>query len=56
MTALRAVPKAPADQPVDITLALRAEIDARDWARVHIAGDRRAPVSLAEHVRRIWRG
>jgi hypothetical protein len=55
MTALRAVPKAPVDQPVDITLAMRADINERDWSRVHIAGDRRAPVSLAERVRRMWR-
>lgn len=46
----------PDEQPTDITLAMRAEIEARDWAAVHVAGDRRAPVFLADAVRRVWRG
>jgi hypothetical protein len=37
-----------AEQPVDITLALRADIEARDWSRVMIEGDRRAPVFLPD--------
>jgi hypothetical protein len=44
-----------ADEPVDITLALRADIARRDWSAVHIDGDRRAPVFLPEFVRRGWR-
>lgn len=41
---------------VDITLAMRAEIEARDWGAVHVAGDRRAAVFLPERLRRVWRG
>lgn len=44
------------EQPTDITGALRRDIEARDWAKVHIAADRRAPVFLPDRVRRIWRG
>jgi hypothetical protein len=52
---LRSVPQQQPEQPVDITLALRADIKARDWAAVHVAGDRRAPVFLPDCVRRAWR-
>ena len=31
---------------------LRAEIGKRDWAAVHIAADRRAPIVLPEKVRK----
>lgn len=52
---LRVVGKAePVLPPVDITLALRAEIQARDWAAVHVAADR-APVSLRDRLRRLLR-
>jgi hypothetical protein len=43
------------DQPTDITGALRRDIEARDWARVHIAGDRAKPVSIADRIKRVWR-
>lgn len=36
------------EQPVDITLAIRADIKARDWSRVHVEGDRAPP------FKRIW--
>lgn len=43
---LKVVPK-PADKPLvmadDIYAKARAEIRARDWARVHIAADKRLP-------------
>jgi hypothetical protein len=32
----------------------RADIKARDWRKVHIDADRRAPVDLAEPVKRTW--
>jgi hypothetical protein len=50
---LRAVDK-PAEAPVDITLAMRAEIMARDWAAVHVRGDRSPPLLSWERVRRTW--
>lgn len=40
------------DAPLDITLAMRADIQARDWSRVMIAGDRSKAV-LPERIR--WR-
>jgi hypothetical protein len=43
---LRAVPKEPPEPPVDITLAMRADIVKRDWAAVHVAGDRARPIWL----------
>lgn len=43
-------------EPTDITLALRKDIEARDWARMHISADRSAPVFLPDRVRRPWRG
>jgi hypothetical protein len=43
------------EQPTDITLALRAEIEARDWSKVMIEGDRRAPIELPERRKRMWR-
>jgi hypothetical protein len=42
------------EEPLDITLAMRADIKARDWARVHVAADRREPISLGERVKRVW--
>lgn len=35
--------------------AMRLTIMSRNWNAVHIAADRRAPVSLPEIVRRGWR-
>lgn len=40
---------------VDITLAMRAEIEARDWGAVHVAGDRRAAVHIDEPRKGWWR-
>jgi hypothetical protein len=44
-----------AEEPVDITRELRADIEKRDWSAVHVAGDRRAPVYLPDRVKRLWR-
>jgi flagellar basal body P-ring protein FlgI len=41
------------DRPVDITLAIRDEIKARNWAAVHIAADRRPFLALGETKK--WR-
>jgi hypothetical protein len=41
------------DRPVDITLAMRDEIKARNWAAVHIAADRRPFLALGDFRR--WR-
>lgn len=35
--------------------AMRVTIMSRDWAAVHIAAEKRAPVFLPEFVRRVWR-
>jgi hypothetical protein len=48
---LRAVPKEPDEQPVDITLALRGDIAKIDWGRVMVEGDRRKPWRTM-----VWRG
>lgn len=50
---LRAVPVEP--PVVDLYANWRAEIRARDWAGVHIAADRREPVTIAD-VRKVRRG
>lgn len=50
---LRAVTTEP-EQPKDITALLRRDIEARDWARCHVEGDRRPALDLPERVRRIW--
>jgi hypothetical protein len=42
------------EAPKDVTMLLRADINARDWAAVHVAGDRRAPVFLPDVVKRWW--
>lgn len=39
-------------EPIDLHALWREEIRTRDWTRVHIDADRRAPISLA---RRVWR-
>lgn len=40
-------------EPIDITRLMRAEIQARDWSRVMIEGDRAEPVEIVS-VRK-WR-
>ena len=58
MTGLRVVPLGvapPLDMAGDIYQKARAEIAAVDWARVHIAADRRSPLDLQEsRPRRTW--
>jgi hypothetical protein len=51
---LRAVDKPTKAAPKDITMLLRAEITARDWASVHVRGDRSPPLLSWERVRRTW--
>jgi hypothetical protein len=48
---LRAVPKEPPEQPKDVTMLLRAEIERRDWSAMHVAADRRKPWRTM-----VWRG
>lgn len=50
--ALRVVESDP-EQPADITALLRADINRRDWAGMHIAADRRPFISLMPARR--WR-
>jgi hypothetical protein len=50
---LRVVPVEP--PAVDLYANWRAEIRARDWGRVHILADKRAPVVIAD-VRKVRRG
>jgi hypothetical protein len=52
-TKLRAVPDSPSE-PVNIYASWRAEIEARDWASVHVAADRREAIALPDPVRRWW--
>lgn len=44
---LNVVPATP-EPAIDIYASWRAEIRARDWARCHITGDRRAPVAICD--------
>jgi hypothetical protein len=59
MTArLAVVPQSAESQPEpDLSYEYRERqfIASRDWAAVHVAADRRAPISLADGVRRWWR-
>lgn len=41
-------------RPIDITALIRADIEARDWGRVHVEADRRDPVELVFRGSR-WR-
>jgi hypothetical protein len=50
---LRAVPPA-TEPPVDVTLAMRAEIMERDWSAVHVRGDRAKPLPFFERIKRTW--
>ena len=45
---------APGHDAIDIAALQRTDIRARDWAAVHIAGDRRAAVVIEGGSRRIW--
>lgn len=40
---------------VDLYGPWRAEIEERDWERIHCVGDRREPLELDDRPRRIWR-
>ena len=53
---LHAVPPPAAEPPVDIQAEHRAYVASRDWAKVHIEGDRNPPLSIGERVKRGWRG
>jgi hypothetical protein len=44
----------PANEPKDITMLLRAEIAARDWAAVHVTGDKNPPLQLVPTIKRLW--
>lgn len=53
---LRVVPDLERQEPpVDIYAALKAKRDSIDWASMHIAADRRAPVLLSDAPKRGWR-
>ena len=54
---LHSVPTPAAEPAPDLSYEheRRRHIASRDWARVHTLGDRRAPVNLAERVKRLWR-
>jgi hypothetical protein len=41
-------------RPVDITALLRAEIEARDWERVHVTSHRSAAIELPDRPKRSW--
>lgn len=43
------------ETPIDIGSLIRADAQARDWASVHIAGDRNPPLHWFERVKRTWR-
>jgi hypothetical protein len=53
--ALHIVPAPPSqsepEQPKDVTMLLRAEIERRDWSAMHVAADRRKPWRTM-----VWRG
>lgn len=55
---LKVVPKQepkPLDMAGDIYAADRAKIRSRNWASIHIAGDRRAPLDIPDRPhRRTW--
>jgi hypothetical protein len=42
-------------EPLDIQQLNRADIVKRDWQKVMIECDRRAPVFLPDRIRRVWR-
>jgi len=55
---LHAVPDEPVETPAE-AYAYEAEqrrrIMARDWARVHIAADRRPALPFFDRIKRTWR-
>ena len=55
--ALHAVPTLLPEPAPDMSYEWRdrQRIRAKDWARVHIAADRRAPIYMPDRVRRLWR-
>jgi hypothetical protein len=58
MTARLAAVPTPVEQPApDLSYEWqdRQRIAARDWARVHIAGDRAPVLAFLERVKRTWR-
>lgn len=54
--ALHVVAKQPKAPPPDLSYEARERrhIMARNWNAVHIAADRRAPISLADRIKRAW--
>jgi hypothetical protein len=44
-----------ADEVIDITAKLRADIAARDWAACHIRGDRSEVIDFYPKRLRTWR-
>lgn len=42
------------EAPLDITLAMRAEIMRRDWSACHVRGDRAQPLELSDRPKRTW--
>jgi hypothetical protein len=40
---------------IDIGALIRADAKSRDWAAVHIRGDRNPPLGFFDRVRRTWR-
>lgn len=55
-SALHVVPAAEQPQPsYEYEAQERRRIAAKNWAAIHIAGDRRAPLPFFERVKRIWR-
>jgi hypothetical protein len=52
---LKVVPKADEQPLVDIYAADRAKIAARDWAKLHVAGDRSAALDIYQPPhKRTW--
>lgn len=41
-------------RPVDITALIRAEIQERDWERVHVQGQRNPPLDLPDRPKGRW--
>lgn len=57
-TNLHSVPQPPADQPEPSYAYEHEQRQAsarRDWAALHIAGDRRPALGFLDRVRRTWR-
>lgn len=55
---LQVVPEFPVEKPapdVSYEHRERKRIAERDWAAVHIRGDRAAPLNIIDRVTRLWR-